>query len=246
MNSVKKSNQQNVDNMDLLTGRVATFDPAYDPSEERLSMPSQKLIKARGDEVLLAVTGAESAWNNTTSARSNAFNSLDPLVTRVINALRISDVSDKTIAQGEAIVREIRNRRVSVIVPPVNGTDGTENGQPPKVNKMHSGSFNTKIENFRRLIVLLSTIPAYKPKQADLTIESLNNKLAALNLVNAASKTAEAQAEAARVQRDTVLYAAKTGLVAIAMDSKLFVKSAYGARSPQYKSVSSILFTRHG
>ena len=73
-----------------------------------------------------------------------------------------------------------------------------------------------------------------------------NNKLAALNLVNAASKTAEALAEAARVQRDTVLYAAKTGLVAIAMDSKLFVKSAYGARSPQYKSVSSILFTRHG
>ena len=245
MNSGKKGNQQNVDNMELLTKMVVTFEPVYDPSEERLSIPSQKQVKDSSDEVLLKVRTTESACNNATSARRDAFNTLDPLVTRVINALRISDVSEQTIAQGEAIVRLMHNKRLSVIDPPVNTVAGTENQVQPKVNKMHSGSFNTRIENFRRLIVLLTTIPAYKPKQSDLTVEALKLKLETLTLANSASQTAEANASAARVQRDIILYAAKTGLVEIAMDSKLFVKSAYGATSPQYKLVSGISFTRH-
>jgi len=244
MNSRKKSNQQNVDNMELLTKKVATFEPEYDPSEERLSIPNQIRIKASGDEVLLGVRAAESACNNATSARSDAFNTLDPLVTRTINALRISDVSEQTILQGESIVREIRNMRATVLTPSSKIPNGAQNGESKKINKLHGGSFNTRIENFRRLIILLSTIPAYKPKQVDLTIDSLNMKLETLNLVNTTYITAEAKADAARVQRDSVLYAAKTGLVDIAMDSKLYVKSAYGATSPQFKSVSSILFTR--
>jgi len=244
MNTRKRGNQQNVDNMELLTGRVTTFLPGYDPSETRLSIPNQKQIKARGDEVLLGVNVAESACNNSISARTTAFNTLDPLVTRALNALRISDVSEQTIEQGASIVREIRNVRASVIPPPANVAGGTQIGEPVKTNKMHSGSFDTKIENFRRFIVLLGTIPAYKPKEPDLSTDSLNAKLAVLILVNSDVKTTDALANAARTERDAVLYATRTGLVDIAMDSKLYVKSAYGVKSPQYESVSSIFFTR--
>jgi len=244
MNLGKKSNQQNVDNMEVLTERVATFQPGYDPAETRLSIPNQKQVKARGDEVLIVVTEAESACSNTISARTDVFNALDPLVTRVLNALRISDVSEQTIEQGASIVREFRNRRATAITPAGNGDGGTQNGEPSKTNKMHSGSFNTKTENFRRLIVLLSTIAAYKPNEPDLAIDSLNAKLASLILVNSTVKTADAKANAARAERDAVLYAAKTGLVDIAMDSKLYVKSAYGVKSSQYNSVSGINFTR--
>ncbi len=244
MTTGKKSNQQNVDNMELLTERVSTFLPEYDPGETRLSIQNQKQVKASGDVVLLGVTASESACNNIISARTLVFNAIDPLVTRVINALRISDVSEQTIQQGESIVREIRNQRATVIPPPENTVGGIENGKPQRTNKMHSGSYNTKTENFRRLIVLLSTIPAYRPKETELSVESLNNKLEALNMINSATKTADARANAARTQRDVVLYTAKTGLVDIAQDSKLYVKSAYGATSPQFKSVSGISFSR--
>jgi hypothetical protein len=244
MNSGKRSNQQNVDNIDVLTERVNTFQPAYDPAETRLSIDNQKKIKTSGDEVLLGVAMAESACDNTTSARTAAFDALSNLVTRVINALRISDVEEQTIAQGEAIVRELRNKRASKVETPVKTAEGDENKEPVKINKLRRGSFNTRIENFRKFIVFLSAIPAYNPKQTDLTIDALKVKLEALVLVNSAFTTAEAKAEAARLQRDIVLYREKTGLVAIALDSKLYVKSAYGATSPQYKSISGILFTR--
>ncbi len=243
MNSVKRSNQQNVDNLDVLTGRVVTFQPMYDPSESRLSIPNQKQVKSSGDEALWSVTAAESDCDNTTSARTAAFGALDPLVTRVINAVRISDVPEQTIQQVESIVRELRNVRASGSTPPVITTEGTENGASPRTNKKRSGSYNTRIENFRKLIILLTTIAAYKPKENDLTIESLNNMLAALIMVNGAWNMAEAKADAARQQRDIVLYTARTGLVAIAMDSKRYVKSAYGARSSQFKSISGITFT---
>jgi len=244
MNTGKRSNQQNVDNMEVLTERVSTFQPGYDPAETRLSIPNQKMIRNSGNEVLLGVIAAESACDNTTSARTAAFDALDHLITRVINALRISDVEEQTIAQGESIVRELRRQRASSTTPHAANALETENGEAKKTNKIRSGSYNTRIENFGRFIVLLSTIPAYKPKESDLTIDSLNAKLETLKLVNSASKTAEAKADAARMQRDIVLYTAKTGLIDIAMDSKRYVKSAYGATSPQYKSISGILFTK--
>ena len=244
MNSGKRSNQQNVDNLELFTEKVITFQPVYDPSESRLSILNQKKIKTSGNEVLLGVTAAETVCDNATSARTTAFDPLDQLVTRVINALRISDVPEQTILQGESIVRELRNKRASETAPPVQMAETSEGGNQPKTNKMRSGSFETRIENFTKLIVLLSTIPAYKPKESELTIESLKAKLEALKLVNSAAKTADSKAEAARLQRDIVLYADKTGLVDVAMDSKIYVKSAYGATSAQYKSISGILFTK--
>jgi len=243
MNSGKRSNQQNVDNMELLIERVNTFQPGYDPAEVRLSISNQKQIKARGDEVLLGVNSAESFCNNSISARTNAFNTLDSLVTRALNALRISDITEQTIDQGASIVREIRNKRASGINPSVEVEEGTQPVEPVKSNKMHSGSFDAKIENFRRFIVLLSTIKAYRPKEPELMVDSLYAKLASLILVNSTVKTADARANAARTERDVVLYAAKTGLVKIALDSKLYVKSAYGSRSSQYKSIGGIVFT---
>lgn len=244
MNTGKRSNQQNVDNMEVLTERVSTFQPGYDPAESRLSISNQKMVRGSGNEVLLGVISAESACDNTTAARTAAFDALDHLITRVINALRISDVEEQTITQGEAIVRELRHQRASTNRPPAKTAEGAETAETAKTNKLRTGSFNTKIENFMKFIVLLSTIPAYKPNEGDLTIDSLNAKLENLKLVNSASKTAEAKVDAARRQRDIVLYAPKTGLVDIAMDSKLYVKSAYGATSPQYKSISGILFTK--
>ena len=41
----------------------------------------------------------------------------------------------------------------------------------------------------------------------------------------------------ARISRNDILYKANTGLVDIALDTKTYIKSLYGATSPQYKQV---------
>ena len=244
MNSSKRSNQQNVDNLEVLTEKVITFIPAYDPSEARLSILNQREIKASGDAVLEKVAIAETACDNAITARNIAFDALDPFVTRVINGLRISDVPAQTVEQGESLVREFRNQRATPIEPPSKTDEGSDEEETSRTNKMRNSSFNTKIENYRNLVLLLSTLPAYKPNEADLTVDALKVRFENLKRVNSAFVSADAAAEAARQKRYNILYGAKTGLVDVAMDSKLYVKSAYGATSPQYKSISGILFTR--
>lgn len=244
MNSNKKSHQQNVDNIEKLSIQVATFEPVYNPSETRLSIANQQLLKTSGDTVLTTVMEAESANNNAISARTAAFGNFDGFVTRIINAVRISDVTEQTVDQCESIVRDLRNKRATEITPPAKAPKATDEETESSHNKIRNGSFDTKVENFNRLVVLLKTLVAYKPNETDLNIESLRAKHGVLKLSNTSCITKEAAAVAAKRQRQIALYAIKTGLVSVALDSKLYVKSAYGANSPQYKSVSGIVFTR--
>jgi hypothetical protein len=44
--------------------------------------------------------------------------------------------------------------------------------------------------------------------------------------------------------RDQLLYGEETGMVDVAMDVKNYVKSVFGAISPQYKQVSRLRFTK--
>jgi len=48
----------------------------------------------------------------------------------------------------------------------------------------------------------------------------------------------------ARIERDKVLYKPETGLVDIVDDVKKYVKSLFGASTPQYKQISGLKFTR--
>ena len=55
---------------------------------------------------------------------------------------------------------------------------------------------------------------------------------------------AEVPLNNARITRNDTLYKANTGLVDIALDVKTYIKSVYGATSPQYKKISKIKFTK--
>ena len=46
----------------------------------------------------------------------------------------------------------------------------------------------------------------------------------------------------ARIARNEVLYKEKTGLVDTAFDVKVYIKSLFGASSPQYKQISKLAF----
>jgi len=245
MNTNKKSHQQNVDNIEKLTKQVATFVPAYNSSEPRLSIANQLQLKLSGDEVLDGVMVAESDCDHAVAARTTAFEGFDGLVTRVANGIRISEVSDQTISQTESIVRDLRNKRAEEIIPPAETADGKEDEEQAKHNKIRNGSFSTRVENFNRLLKLLLTIAAaYRPNEEDLNIESLKNRYEALKNANSVCISKDADADAARRQRQIVLYAPKTGLVPVGTDVKLYVKSAYGATSPEYKSVRGLTFTK--
>jgi hypothetical protein len=59
---------------------------------------------------------------------------------------------------------------------------------------------------------------------------------------NSAVKANETQKDNAILSRNQILYNPNTGLVDIALSTKSYIKSVFGATSPQYKQVSGLVF----
>ena len=106
-------------------------------------------------------------------------------------------------------------------------------------------SFDSRLDNFDKLIKLLSSIPAYAPNEADLKVEALTALYNDLKAKNMAVINAETPLSTARIARNEVLYKQNTGIVDITVDVKNYVKSVFGATSPQYKLISNLKFTSY-
>ena len=90
---------------------------------------------------------------------------------------------------------------------------------------------------------LLGTIPTYTPNEDDLKVTNLNTYKESLMSATQSVDQTEAELNNKLIERDQILYADGTGLYTIAQNVKKYVKSLYGATSPEYANVSSIEFT---
>lgn len=244
MSNNQTGHEQNVVNLGLIISRLNVIQSGYNPSRVDFTLPELVELKTRGETVINAWNNAEDVQKNSISARAVVFKNFDGLITRSINALRISGASENTIEQAESIVRELRSERAS------NGPSDEEiaeakvKGVVLKQNILHNSTFDSKIENLKRYVQFLSLEGMYKPNEADINIAALNDKLLAIKTANENFSHTDAALNAARISRNTLLYTKNTGLVDIALGVKLYVKSAFGATSPEYKSISDIQFSK--
>ena len=105
-------------------------------------------------------------------------------------------------------------------------------------------SYDNRLDNFDKLIKLLSSVEQYAPNEADLKVASLTALYTDLMTKNYAVISATTPLSNARILRDDLLYKDGTGLVDIASDVKAYIKSVYGASSPQFKQVSKLGFKK--
>ena len=91
--------------------------------------------------------------------------------------------------------------------------------------------------------MLLESTPPYAPNEEDLKVASLKALYTSLKTTNTEVLTTSIQLSNARINRNEILYKPITGLVDIASDTKTYLKSVFGATSPQYKQISKLKFT---
>ena len=96
-----------------------------------------------------------------------------------------------------------------------------------------------------KLIKLLASVPQYAPNEADLKITALTSLHTDLKAKHLAVINAETPLNNARIARNDVMYKNNTGLVDVATDVKTYIKSVFGATSPQYKTISNLKFTNY-
>lgn len=227
---------KNVANLQKLTEQIITF-TNYNPPVDNLKVASLQTLYTTASAKLNEVENKRHANKNAITLRQSAFENLKSTSTKIINHLDILGLPKGTIDQAKSLNRVIQGGQKKTTTPP------DENGEPSNTVSTSRQSYTQMAENFGILLQLLATIPTYAPNEDDLNLVNLNTYKDSLVSSTQSVDQTEAELNTKLIERDNLLYADGTGLYSIVQNVKKYVKSLYGATSPEYANVSSIEFT---
>jgi hypothetical protein len=232
----------NVANFESLIISATAFGTSYNPSKESIKLSALQILLTNSKETLNSLNISQSAYSNAVAARESAFEPFSKLITRVNNALKASDTTVQVDDSAQTIVRKLQGRRASAKI-----TDEEKKAleaEGKEVNQISATqlSYDSRLENLDKLIMLLESVPYYKPNEEDLKVESLKSLQTDFRAKNNDVVVASIQLSNARIARNELLYKPLTGLVDTAFDFKVYIKSVFGATSPQYKQISKLKF----
>ena len=233
---------RNVSNFERLVAAATSFGTDYNPSKPSLALPAMQSLLVSSVESLAVLKHAVSVYDTALDARKLAFASLNSFITRIYNALKSSDSSNEADQSAAILVRKLRGQRVSERLTTVELETLKADGKTVKQISSSQMSFDTRLDNFDKLIHLLSSIPEYNPNEAELKVDALRNLYNDLYKKNKAVIEAQVQMNKARSQRFNVLYKPLTGMIDLALDAKMYIKSVAGAGSVTYKQISGLAF----
>lgn len=230
---------KNVANLQDLISFVTGYGAIYNPNKNALKLPQLTALHTASQASLADVVIKNTVYNNKVNERVVAFKDLKSLSTRLINALQTTDATSEKIADAKAFNKKMQGIRAKAVETP---TD--PNAPAPNTISTSQQSYDQQIMHLAGIISVLQTEPSYAPNETDLQIATLTAKQADLTAKNNSVSTAYTNVSNSRIARDTTIYGTDTGLFDIATEVKKYIKSVFGATSPQFAQVKGIEFTK--
>ena len=227
---------RNVANLQKLTEQVTVY-TLYNPPVDNLKVANLQTLYTTASAKLNEVEDKRNANKNAITVRQSAFENLKSTATKIINHLEILGLPSGTIDQAKSLNRVIQGGQKKAVTALEEGKEET------KTVSTSRQSYTQMAENFGILLQLLGTIPTYNPNEDDLKLLNLETYKNSLVSSTQSVDQTEAELNSKLIERDQLLYADGTGLYSIVQNVKKYVKSLYGATSPEYTNVSSIEFT---
>ena len=253
----------NVANFEDLISRCLGYGVIYNPTKVVLQVPALQALRLTAQGNLTSVNSAIVVIINAINARQLLFDPIKPLATRIVNALDATDASDELVKDAKTLNRKIQGKRKGEPKPPPPHPVDPAPPVPPPAPPFPPGptpippvpptpeqisvsqqSYDSLLENFNKLILLVASEPTYAPNEVDLQVATLNALATNLAGQNTGVINATTALSTARITRNHTLYDNNTGLYDIQLEVKKYVKSVFGASSQEYKLISKIKFTK--
>lgn len=228
---------KNVANFQDLIAFINGYGATYNPSKNSLTLTELNALYTQANASLNAVVNKKTEYNNAVNQRAEAFSDLRTLSTRLVNALDATDATKEKIEDAQGFNRKLQGIRASKIEEPLD-----PNLPAPKTNSSSQQSYDQLIQHFEGLISVLISEPTYTPNETDLQVATLQTKLENLKDHNQRVSNANVEISNARLERNKVLYKEDNGLVDTAAEAKKYIKSVFGASSPEFAQVKGIAF----
>ncbi|MGV9003087.1 hypothetical protein [Flavobacterium sp.] len=230
---------KNVANFQDVIEFVTGYGAIYNPSKNILKLPQLVALKTTADTKLADVITKNTKYNNKVNDRMIGFSDVKSLSTRLVNALQSTDATDQTINDAKGFNRKMQGKKASSTQTP---TD--PNAPAPNTISTSQQSYDQLIQHFTGLTAVLQGEPSYTPNETDLQIAALTTKIADLTTNNTAVATAYTNISNARISRNKTLYTDENSIYETAAEVKKYVKSIFGASTPEYKQISGIKFKK--
>ena len=230
---------KNVANLQDLISFVTGYGATYNPTKNALKLPQLTALYTASQASLADVVTKNTAYNNKVNERVVAFKDLKSLSTRLINALQTTDATSEKIADAKAFNKKMQGIRAKAVETP-----SDSNAPAPNTISTSQQSYDQQIQHLAGIISVLQSEPSYAPNENDLKIVTLTAKQTDLTAKNSAVAIAYANVSNSRIARDKTIYGEDTGLFDIATEVKKYIKSVFGATSPQFAQVKGIEFTK--
>lgn len=234
---------KNVATFEDLISFCTGYGATYNPSKAALKLPALTTQNTGAIAALQAVKVAKTAYDNATNAREVTFKPLKSLATKIVNGLAATEATAQTVDDVKSTNNKIQGKRAKAVEKP-DAKALAAGAEPVKTASTSQQSYDKLIDHFAQLIATLTAEPKYLPNETELKVATLNTLLTDLRGKNTAVISATTALSNARIARDKALYGETTGILDVAQDVKQYVKSLFGASSPQYKQVSGLKFTR--
>jgi hypothetical protein len=234
---------KNVATFEDLISFCTGYGATYNPSKAALKLPALNTQLTAASAALQAVKVAKTGFDNVTNARELAFKPLKSLATKIVNGLAATEATAQTVDDVKSTNNKIQGKRAKAVEKP-DAKALAAGAEPVKTASTSQQSYDKLIDHFAQLIATLTAEPKYLPNENELKVATLNTLLTDLRAKNTAVISATTALSNARIARDKALYGETTGILDVAQDVKQYVKSLFGASSPQYKQVSGLKFTR--
>ena len=230
---------KNVANFQDLIEFVIGYGETYNPSKNSLKLPQLIALKDNAQAKLNDVITKNTIYNNKVNERMVAFGNLKSFSTRLVNALQTTDATNETINNAKTFNRKMQGKKASTAQTP---TD--PNTPAPTTISTSQQSYDQLIQHLAGLKSVLETEPSYTPNEIELQIATIDSKIADLSAKNTAVATAYTNISNSRISRNETLYTSENGIYETASEVKKYIKSVFGASSPQYNQVSGIKFNK--
>jgi hypothetical protein len=245
-----KKNQEtghakNVANMDLFKKYCTSLGIEFNPSRVELQLPQLSQLVTSCKTCLKVVKDNKATYHFATNEREVAFLPMAKLVTKILAAVTATGATTQTLNDVRGLIRKIKGRRAKPLPKQPTATNIDQaNAATAKNKSVSQQGFDNRIDHLEQLIAILATLPKYKPNEQELTVNGLTRYLEDLQIKNNAASDAETALNNARISRNEVMYGEKNSLIEVAAALKSYIKSVYGALSPQSRRANSFTFTK--
>ena len=230
---------KNIANFQDLISFCQGYGASYNPTKESLKIPQLLALYQLAQDKLNATKTQKTAFDTATNERRNTFDNLKPLATKIINAFAVSGADTLAIADAKTVNKKLQGASSKKAT-----TEQTTPENTPTTNSISTSqqSYDRLIDHFANLIQVVEQNTNYTPNETELQVATLQTKLTELQTKNTNLINAYTGYSNAMIDRNQTLYNPLTGLVQTSKEVKQYVKSVFGANSPQYKQVSGLEF----